>query len=154
MHSLSSLNLTLKVSYIGPKLCRQELTEGLKGLPINVEGQNVAGSTVALTINIFIFETTHEFREAPTCQSLRLAFLPIQLTQINKPIFMQVFFIRDGYQFPDMVHALRPNPKNNIQEGWRILDWFAAHPEGLNLFTYLLGDEGNTPFPSYLPIES
>ena len=55
---------------------------------------------------------------------------------------MQVFFIRDGYQFPDMVHALRPNPVNNIQEGWRILDWFSAHPEGMNLFTYLLGDEG------------
>lgn len=60
------------------------------------------------------------------------------LTGNNLP----VFFIRDGYQFPDMVHALRPNPKNNIQEGWRILDWFSAHPEGLNLFTYLLGDEG------------
>ena len=41
-----------------------------------------------------------------------------------------------------MVHALRPNPKNNIQEGWRILDWFASHPEGINLFTYLLGVEG------------
>lgn len=41
-----------------------------------------------------------------------------------------------------MVHALRPNPWNNIQEGWRILDWFSAHPEGMNLFTYLLGDEG------------
>ena len=57
---------------------------------------------------------------------------------------MQVFFIRDGYQFPDMVHALRPNPKNNIQEGWRILDWFASHPEALNLFTYLLADEGQS----------
>ena len=53
-----------------------------------------------------------------------------------------MFFIRDGYQFPEMVHALRANPKNNIQEGWRILDWFSAHPEGINLFTYLLGDEG------------
>jgi catalase len=60
------------------------------------------------------------------------------LTGNNLP----VFFIRDGYQFPDMVHALRPNPWNNIQEGWRILDWFSAHPEGMNLFTYLLGDEG------------
>ena len=41
-----------------------------------------------------------------------------------------------------MVHALRPNPKNNIQEGWRILDFFSSHPESTNLLTYLLGDEG------------
>ena len=26
-----------------------------------------------------------------------------------------VFFIRDGAQFPDLVHALRPNPKTHIQ---------------------------------------
>ena len=57
---------------------------------------------------------------------------------------LQVFFIRDGYQFPDMVHALRPNPKNNIQEGWRILDFFSSHPESTNLLTYLLGDEGES----------
>jgi hypothetical protein len=28
---------------------------------------------------------------------------------------MPVFFIRDGMKFPDMVHALKPNPKNHIQ---------------------------------------
>ena len=33
----------------------------------------------------------------------------------------QVFFIRDGMQFPDLVHSLQPNPKTNIQEGWRIV---------------------------------
>ena len=34
---------------------------------------------------------------------------------------VQVFFIRDGFKFPDLVHALRPNPANNIQE-------VAGHP--------------------------
>ncbi len=29
--------------------------------------------------------------------------------------FPQVFFIRDGMKFPDMVHSLKPNPKNHIQ---------------------------------------
>lgn len=29
---------------------------------------------------------------------------------------MPVFFIRDGISFPDMVHALKPNPQNHIQE--------------------------------------
>ena len=40
-----------------------------------------------------------------------------------------IFFIRDGYQFPDLVHALRPNPKTHIQEGWRILDFLSSKPE-------------------------
>ena len=26
-----------------------------------------------------------------------------------------VFFIRDGAQFPDLVHAKRPNPKSHVQ---------------------------------------
>lgn len=45
----------------------------------------------------------------------------------------QVFFIRDGLQFPDLVHCLRPNPKNNIQESWRILDFLSFHPESVNI---------------------
>jgi hypothetical protein len=44
-----------------------------------------------------------------------------------------VFFIRDGMKFPDMVHSLKPNPKNHIQEGWRIADFFSHHPEALNM---------------------
>eukprot|EP00884_Botryococcus_braunii_P020217 jgi/Botrbrau1/687/Bobra.160_2s0010.1 len=53
-----------------------------------------------------------------------------------------VFFIRDGAVFPELVHALRPNPKNHIQEGWRILDFLAHHPESTHMLTWLLGDEG------------
>lgn len=53
-----------------------------------------------------------------------------------------VFFIRDGMKFPDMVHALKPNPKSHIQEGWRIADFFSHHPEALNMFTFLLDDIG------------
>jgi len=44
-----------------------------------------------------------------------------------------VFFIRDGIQFPDLVHCLRPNPKNNIKEAWRILDFLSFHPESVNI---------------------
>lgn len=29
------------------------------------------------------------------------------------------------------VHALKPNPKSHIQEGWRIADFFSHHPESL-----------------------
>ena len=53
-----------------------------------------------------------------------------------------VFFIRDGMKFPDMVHALKPNPKNHIQEGWRIADFFSHVPESMNMFTFLMDDVG------------
>ena len=44
-----------------------------------------------------------------------------------------VFFVRDGMSFPDMVHALKPNPKSHIQEGWRIADFFSHHPEAMHM---------------------
>jgi catalase len=53
-----------------------------------------------------------------------------------------VFFIRDGIKFPDMVHALKPNPKSHIQEGWRIADFFSHHPEAMHMFTFLMDDVG------------
>ena len=55
---------------------------------------------------------------------------------------MPVFFIRDGMKFPDMVHALKPNPVNHIQEGWRIADFFSHVPEAMHMFTFLLDDVG------------
>ena len=44
-----------------------------------------------------------------------------------------MFFVRDGIKFPDMVHALKPNPKNHIQEGWRIADFFSHIPESMHM---------------------
>jgi catalase len=44
-----------------------------------------------------------------------------------------VFFIRDGIKFPDMVHAFKPNPKTNQQEGWRIMDFLSHHPESAHM---------------------
>jgi len=55
---------------------------------------------------------------------------------------MPVFFIRDGMKFPDMVHALKPNPKSHIQEGWRIADFFSHIPESMHMFTFLMDDVG------------
>lgn len=53
-----------------------------------------------------------------------------------------VFFVRDGMKFPDMVHALKPNPKSHLQEDWRIMDFFSHHPESLHMFTFLMDDIG------------
>ncbi|KAE8680370.1 U-box domain-containing protein 15 [Hibiscus syriacus] len=48
-----------------------------------------------------------------------------------------VFFIRDGMEFPDMIRALKPNPRSHIQEDWRIVDFFSHQPERLHMFTFL-----------------
>lgn len=32
-----------------------------------------------------------------------------------------------------MVHALKPNPKNHIQEAWRIMDFFSHIPESMSM---------------------
>ncbi|CAM6088976.1 unnamed protein product [Calypogeia fissa] len=53
-----------------------------------------------------------------------------------------VFFIRDGMQFPEMVHALKPNPKTHQQEPWRIMDFFSHVPEATHMFTWLFDDHG------------
>ncbi|CAI5487462.1 unnamed protein product [Closterium sp. Naga37s-1] len=53
-----------------------------------------------------------------------------------------VFFIRDGIKFPDVIHALKPNPKTHIQEGWRIADLFSHIPESCHMFTWLFDDWG------------
>jgi len=55
---------------------------------------------------------------------------------------MPVFFIRDGMKFPDMVHAFKPNPKTNLQEEWRIMDFLSHHPESIHMLTFLFDDVG------------
>jgi hypothetical protein len=59
---------------------------------------------------------------------------------VHHPVGTQVFFVRDGMKFPDMVHALKPNPKNHIQEGWRIADFFSHHPESMHMVRAGLAD--------------
>ena len=46
---------------------------------------------------------------------------------------LQVFFIRDGAQFPDLVHAARPSPVSRLSPGWRLADFFSWHPESMNI---------------------
>lgn len=62
---------------------------------------------------------------------------------------MPVFFIRDGIKFPDMIHALKPNPKNHIQEWWRITDFFSHVPESMHMvrpLALLLAASAEHPF--------
>ncbi|MEW4224300.1 catalase [Rossellomorea marisflavi] len=55
---------------------------------------------------------------------------------------LPVFFIRDAMKFPDMVHALKPNPQTNIQEPERYWDFMTLSPESTNMLLHLYTDEG------------
>ena len=45
----------------------------------------------------------------------------------------QVFFIRDGFQFPDLVHAVKINPATGLNDPWRQADFFSWHPESMHM---------------------
>lgn len=45
-------------------------------------------------------------------------------------------------QFPDVIHAFKPNPKTNIQEYWRVMDFLSHFPESLHTFMFLFDDWG------------
>ncbi|SHK01237.1 catalase [Hathewaya proteolytica DSM 3090] len=53
-----------------------------------------------------------------------------------------VFFIRDAKKFPDMVHAFKPSPKNNVIDKSRFWDFIASNPEATNMITFLFSDLG------------
>lgn len=55
---------------------------------------------------------------------------------------LPVFFIRDAIKFPDMVHSLKPDPKTNVQEPARYLDFFSQSPESTQMLTFLYSDLG------------
>jgi len=57
-----------------------------------------------------------------------------------------VFPLRDPIQFPDLVHALKPDPVANIRGGAiaasRFWDYMSLRPESMNFLTYLFADNG------------
>lgn len=57
-----------------------------------------------------------------------------------------VFPIRDAIQFPDLIHALKPDPVSNTQGGplgnSRLWDYMSLRPEATNFLTYLFSDMG------------
>lgn len=53
-----------------------------------------------------------------------------------------VFFIRDAMKFPDMVHSLKPDPRTNIQDAARALDFFSHVPESTQMLTLLYSPLG------------
>lgn len=55
---------------------------------------------------------------------------------------LKVFFIRDAMKFPDLVHAFKPDPVTNRQDGERIFDFIGNTPEALHMITFLFSPWG------------
>ncbi|SHF02726.1 catalase [Cnuella takakiae] len=55
---------------------------------------------------------------------------------------LKVFFIRDAMKFPDLVHAFKPDPVTNIQDGERIFDFISNTPEAMHMITFLFSPFG------------
>lgn len=52
------------------------------------------------------------------------------------------FFIRDAMQFPDMVHAFKPDPRTNLGNDARRFDFFSHVPEATRTLTELYSNNG------------
>ncbi|GGP52541.1 catalase [Saccharothrix coeruleofusca] len=55
---------------------------------------------------------------------------------------LAVFFIRDAIKFPDVIHALKPDPVTHRQEPWRIFDFMSQTPEAMHMLVNLFSPRG------------
>ena len=53
-----------------------------------------------------------------------------------------VFFIRDAIKFPDVIHALKPDPMTFRQEPARIFDFMSQTPESMHMLVNLFSPRG------------
>ncbi len=50
---------------------------------------------------------------------------------------LKIFFIRDAFKFPDMIHAFKPDPVTNIQDNERFFDFCCNSPETMHMVTFV-----------------
>lgn len=55
---------------------------------------------------------------------------------------LKIFFIRDAIKFPDFIHAFKPDPVTNMQDGERQFDFVSNSPETLHMITFLFSPWG------------
>jgi len=53
-----------------------------------------------------------------------------------------VFFIRDPFKFPDMIHTHKRNPQSNLKDPDAFWDFFSRSPESTHMVTILFSDRG------------
>jgi catalase len=55
---------------------------------------------------------------------------------------LKIFVIRDAMKFPDLIHAFKPDPVTNLQDGERIFDFISSSPEAMHMITFLFSPWG------------
>ncbi|GGX13364.1 catalase [Aquimarina muelleri] len=61
-----------------------------------------------------------------------------------------VFFIRDGYKFPDFIRTQKRHPKTNLRSNEAMWDFWSQTPESLHQVTILMSDRGIPQTPMHM----
>ncbi|WP_010182867.1 catalase [Aquimarina agarilytica] len=61
-----------------------------------------------------------------------------------------VFFIRDGYKFPDFIRTQKRHPKTNMRSPEAMWDFWSQTPESLHQITILMSDRGIPQTPMHM----
>ncbi|WP_045389243.1 catalase [Falsirhodobacter sp. alg1] len=61
-----------------------------------------------------------------------------------------IFFIRDGYKFPDFIRTQKRHPKTNLRSPEAMFDFWAGHPESVHQVTILMSDRGIPVNPMHM----
>lgn len=61
-----------------------------------------------------------------------------------------VFFVRDGYKFPDFIRTQKRHPKTNMRSNTAMWDFWSLMPESLHQVTILMSDRGLPVAPMYM----
>lgn len=61
-----------------------------------------------------------------------------------------VFFIRDGYKFPDFIRTQKRHPKSNLRSATAMWDFWSQVPESLHQVTILMSDRGLPISPMHM----
>ncbi len=61
-----------------------------------------------------------------------------------------VFFVRDGYKFPDFIHTQKRHPVTNLRSNTAMWDFWSLSPETLHQITILFSDRGIPQSPRFM----
>ncbi|MGM5631002.1 catalase [Apibacter raozihei] len=61
-----------------------------------------------------------------------------------------VFFVRDGYKFPDFIHTQKRHPRTNLRSNEAMWDFWSLTPESLHQVTILMSDRGIPQTPMHM----
>jgi catalase len=84
-----------------------------------------------------VFNAWHDKNSTPRFTANSTFSIRLPLLQ-NIP----VFFIRDGMEFPSLIHSQKRDPKTNLKDPNAFWDFLGHRPESVHAVTMLFGDRG------------